>query len=391
MQDALARNPKPASFARIRGQRVAVISDALAERNGVGSYYRDLAVQLSGRGLQTEVLCPDGHTGRSLPMPCDPTQRLWLPPARELTAKLERLQPQVIVLPTPGPFGLYGLWAAKRLGARIIVGFHTHFEALASHYCRAPLDRAVRLGWRLFNTRVFRQAAGVVTTSRPMVAAAQALGAPHVHRLGTLLGPEFLATHTPNRDQLRSVLFAGRLAAEKNLEAVVQAARELPGVAFHIVGDGPQRDFILGQAAQLPNLHYHGWCSRSELLTHMDASDLLVLPSHVESFGTVVLEAMARARTTLISPHCGIAEWPALAADLAIMRPQESLADAISRLSRLDPRMRSRMAQAARRAALAMNEVAVGDWVNIIGGADDMQGADDSCAELTPAHERAMP
>jgi hypothetical protein len=38
-----------------------------------------------------------------------------------------------------------------------------------------------------------------------------------------------------------------------------------------------------------------------------------------------------------------------------------------------------------------MNEAAVGDWVNIIGGADDMRGADDGCAELTPAHERAMP
>lgn len=391
MQDALASKPKPASFTPRHGQRVAVISDALTERNGVGSYYRDLAVQLDDRGLHTEVFCPDGRSGRSLPMPGDPTQRLWLPQVRTLAARLEKLRPKVIVLPTPGPFGLYGLWAARRLGARIIVGFHTHFEALASHYCRAPLDRPVRLGWRLFNARVFRHAAGVVTTSRPMVAAAQALGAPRVHRLGTLLGPEFLATQTPNREQLRSVLFAGRLAAEKNLEAVVKAAHELPAVAFHVVGDGPQRDFILHQTAQLPNLHYHGWRCRSELLAHMDACDLLVLPSHVESFGTVALEAMARARTALISPHCGIAEWPSLAADVAIMQPQESLTDAISRLSRLDPRLRSRMAQGARRAALAMNEAAVNGWLDIIGGADALQHADTTCPELTPAHERALP
>jgi glycosyltransferase involved in cell wall biosynthesis len=390
LQDALTSERTTASSAHPHGQRVAIISDAVAERNGVGSYYRDLAVQLDERGLRTEVICPNGHSGRSLPMPGDSTQRLWLPPVRALTARLESLRPKVIVLPTPGPFGLYGLWAAKRLGARIIVGFHTHFEALARHYCRAPLDRPVRLGWRLFNARVFRQATGVVTTSRPMVTAARALGAPHVHRLGTLLGPEFIAAHTPNRDQLRSVLFAGRLAAEKNLEAVVQAAHELPAVAFHIVGDGPQRDFILHQAGQLPNLHYHGWCSRSELLGHMDACDLLVLPSHVESFGTVALEAMARARTALISPHCGIAEWPSLAADVAIMQPRESLADAISRLSRLDPRLRHRMAQAARRAALAMNDAALSGWLDIIGDADARQDADAVCPELTPVHERAM-
>lgn len=133
MQDAITRERLSASSSRPRGQHVAIISDAVSERNGVGSYYRDLAAQLDERGLRTGIICPDGHSGRSLPMPGDSTQRLWLPPVRTLTARLESLRPSVIVLPTPGPFGLYGLWAAKRFGARIIVGFHTHFEALARH------------------------------------------------------------------------------------------------------------------------------------------------------------------------------------------------------------------------------------------------------------------
>ncbi|APZ42859.1 glycosyltransferase [Acidihalobacter ferrooxydans] len=346
--------------------RAAVVSDAIPERNGVGSYYRDFAPQLEAQGVRIEVFHPDERNGWSLPLPGDSTQRLWLPALRDLKDRIERFAPHVLILPTPGAYGLYGLWLARRLKLKVIIGFHTDFEALTAHYCRAPWDRLVRQSWRGVNRRLFRHSAAVVTTCARLAEQVQILGAAQTHHLGAVLGPEFLTPPSVDAKPLRSVLFAGRLAAEKNLAAFLRAVERLPDLDFHIAGDGPGRHEVITACARLPNLHYHGWCQRHSLRELMDASDLLVLPSHVESFGTVALEAMARARLVLVSAHCGLVEWPGLASKVAVLGKNENLATAIERLRRIDPRLRHEMARSARSAALNMNAAALSGWKTLI-------------------------
>ena len=119
-------------------------------------------------------------------------------------------------------------------------------------------------------------------------------------------------------------------------------------------------------AAELPNLVCLGWVSRDALLAEMDRADLLVLPSVVESFGTVALEAMARERLALVTPTCGIVEWPDLEKALYQFDADEELAAAIRRIAELPAESRREKAHSARLAALELNENSLMHWFGIL-------------------------
>ncbi len=122
----------------------------------------------------------------------------------------------------------------------------------------------------------------------------------------------------------------------------------------------------MAEQLRLSNLYYHGWLARASLRALMDACDALILPSHVESFGTVALEAMARQRVVLISSTSGLAEWPELAASVVVLHEDESLFAAIDRLRRIEEWKRMKIGHAARKAALEMNARAVAGWKSLI-------------------------
>lgn len=69
----------------------------------------------------------------------------------------------------------------------------------------------------------------------------------------------------------------------------------------------------------------------------MDRSDMLVLPSHLETFGTVALEAAARRCLVRVSSRCGLLDWEDFSGSVLRMREDESLADAIARTCGLHP------------------------------------------------------
>ncbi len=187
--------------------------------------------------------------------------------------------------------------------------------------------------------------------------------------MGTPLGPEFVnRAPAPLAEPLDSVLYVGRLAAEKNLERFLAMAEQRPDCRFTVAGDGPLRPLVEEHAWRLPNLTFLGWCSRERVVEQLDAHQVLVLPSSVEAFGTVALEALARQRLVITTPVCGINQWPALARVLAVAGPDESLADTLARLQALTPAARRERAEAGRRAALAMNQEAVDGWLQVLQG-----------------------
>ena len=94
---------------------------------------------------------------------------------------------------------------------------------------------------------------------------------------------------------------------------------------------------------------------------------MLVLPSKVESFGTVALEAMARQRLVLVSGDCGIVQWPSLTAGLCRIGEGESLTDAISRVVALSPGDRAARVEAARSAACDLNRHSLHRWLELLG------------------------
>jgi glycosyltransferase involved in cell wall biosynthesis len=165
-------------------------------------------------------------------------------------------------------------------------------------------------------------------------------------------------------------LFAGRLAPEKNLGAVVAAAEALPEIRFMIAGDGPLRQWLTTQAERLANLEYIGWVNRPRILPLIDDVDALVLPSTVESFGTIALEAMARGRLVVVSSQCGILSWNLLKRGLFQMRDDETLSQTLRRVRELDHAILERKAGIARDAAREINDRNLRHWVGVLADGD---------------------
>lgn len=356
-----------------RTLRLAIVSDAAPGRNGVGAYYRDLVQHLASRVAAVSVFSPtieSGHWQASLvlPMPGDPTQKVCVPNPRALRRWLEQEQPDAVIIPTPGPYGLAGAWLAQRQSIPVIVGFHTSFEHLSELYWHGSLFG--RLAHRYFDRMhrfLFRRSTRILAHSEQMVRMARELGACQPVLVGTPIPPEFIETPvSPFSGSLSRCLFAGRLAAEKRVESLFAAAKAHPDIAFTIAGTGPQREQVEAQAQRLDNLTYVGWLSRVELRQQVDAHDALVLPSHFESFGTVALEAMVRERIAIVSRGCGVSQWPDLAAHLTTFDDETALINALGRLKKTGPALLTQQAQGSRKAALAMHDHCIDQWLELL-------------------------
>ena len=352
--------------------RLAVISDAVPERNGVGAYYQDLLDHLRPRLAATELVSPPtnlvkGERRYLLSLPGDATQPLCFPPLLQLRRILKRLQPHVIIVPTPGPYGLAGMLFGRQLGAVLIAGFHTHFEQLSDLYWSRWFGGASKCYLSWANRRLFKASHLVLANSQEMVETAYRLGAGQAELIGTPVPQSFVtAPVRPLSEKGRKALFAGRLAPEKNLASVLEAARLQPDWQFTVAGDGPLRPLVERTTRDLDNLTYRGWLDRDALRAEFDRADLLLLPSKVESFGTVALEAMIRGRMVLVSAGCGIQEWTSMQPGLLVMSAGQSLDEALQGFASLSPMERQKRADAGRLAACAWNDWTIMGWLELL-------------------------
>ncbi|MFP4030625.1 MAG: glycosyltransferase [Desulfococcaceae bacterium] len=359
--------PTPASRLRI-----AILSDALKDRNGVDAYYRDLTNHLRPRVAEIALLSPNPEDGDfagalSFPLPGDATQQIVFPHLLRLHRKLQLLRPNVVVSATNGPFGLAGIEAARRFHAAFLAGFHTHMEGLCEMYWSPLIGGMTRRVMESQNRLLFHFARAVVVNSPGMERPAANLSDTPVVVVGTPVDHDFLhAPVEPLEKELRRVLFAGRLAMEKNVLDVIHSARFLPEIQFTIAGEGPLRETVRAAEEELPNLAYAGHVPRPNMPALIDEHDLLVLPSALEAFGTIALEAMARGRLALVSRHCGILDWPGLAGGLYAFDENESLSAAIRRIAAVEPSLRERKARRGREAALALNQETIEQWLELM-------------------------
>jgi glycosyltransferase involved in cell wall biosynthesis len=196
---------------------------------------------------------------------------------------------------------------------------------------------------------------------------ARSSGAQRARIVGTPLSSDFFDTpRRPLSPGLKRVLFLGRLAAEKGIDRVLEAAARLPDFRFCIGGDGPLRREVQSAADRLSNLDYLGWLPREQVLETLDASDILVLPSSLETFGTVALEALARHRFVLVTRDCGIAQWPSLAEGLFSIERDESLGDALSRVAHMPLERRQAIARTGWQAAEDFQQETLRGWLGVL-------------------------
>lgn len=279
--------------------------------NGVALTVRDLAVGLIARGHSVELVRPrqrqppDDEPGllvrevRGMALPRYPGLRLGLPAGRLLRRRWTRLPPDAIYVATEGPLGRSALRVAGRLDIPAATGFHTRFDAYAGHYGLAALAPMVRGYLRRFHCR----ADATLVPTDALADELRALGIDGVRLLRRAVDTGHF--HPARRDAgLRAqwgadgstpvALYVGRIAPEKNLELAVRSFRAIQQVAprarYVWVGDGPARAAL---AAANPDFVFAGTLRGDALARHYASADLFPFPSLSETFGNVILEALA--------------------------------------------------------------------------------------------------
>lgn len=279
------------------------------EINGVALTVRDLARGLWQRGHLTDVIRPRQHDDvepvaqellvPGARLPGYNTLRFGLPAQRLLETRWRLHRPDAIYIATEGPLGWSALRAARNVGIPVATGLHTRFDLYMHDYgigMLAPLA----LGWM----RRFHNAAAA--TLVPTQALQEELAARgfrnlvHLPRAVDTLrfapcrrDPALRARWGMHDDDL-VVICVGRLAAEKNLPLAIAAFRHLqrshPRARFVLVGDGPLRATL---QREHPDFVFCGTQTGRALAEHVASADLFLFPSRTETFGNVVLEAMA--------------------------------------------------------------------------------------------------
>jgi len=353
--------------------RLLAISDAAPSRNGAGAYYLDLLEQMAGRlektCLYSPTIDPQGkwQAGLSLPLPGDKTQKLCFPNPVELSRIFKILNPDIVVIATPGVYGMTGAWMARRRKIPYLTGMHTSFEQLTELYWPNSIrGKIVEQYFNFSNGFLFRHTEAVLGNSEPILKQAQDMGAPKTRLIGTPVSSEFIKPACkPHRGSFDSCLFAGRLAQEKNIEALLTAVTDFPDIKFSIAGDGPLRKIIIAAAREHKNLDYLGWLSRPALRKMVDEHDALLLPSHFETFGTIALEAMAREKLVFVSQGCGITHWSKLLSGLIVI-DESGLSYSIKQVLMKSPQERKDIACTANTLALEWNIDVLDQWDRII-------------------------
>jgi len=326
--------------------RIMIVTDAWAPQvNGVVRSIVETVRELRLLGHQVALLTPlggehdDGDGFLTVPCPTYPDIRLSLFPYRKTAARLAAFAPHAVHIATEGPLGLAARRWCRRHRQPFSTAYHTRFPEYIHARTRLPL--AVSYAWM----RRFHNAAQAVMAPTPAIVAD--LKARGFHNVVLWSRGVDIDTFSPGaRDRLDSTpprfVYVGRVAVEKNIEAFLQL--DLPGSKW-VVGEGPQLEEL---RARYPDVYFAGVFPQAELARIYRAADVFVFPSRTDTFGLVLLEAMA----------CGVpvasttgGALPEVVGDAGVLVPPGdavALASAIAELLE-DPARREELGEAARR------------------------------------------
>ena len=305
--------------------RIALVTDAWAPQvNGVVRTLGAVTAELARRGHEIEVISPGEY--RSLPCPTYPEIRLALAGSHTVGARLAEFVPEAIHISTEGPLG----WAARRWclanGRQFTTAYHTQFPEYLARRSHLPAS----VFWPYIR-RFHGPSSGVMVATETIRAQLAAHGITQLRewsrgvdlaQFGPNIAPPDLFFDLPRPIQL----YVGRVAVEKNIEAFLANSHRGSKV---VVGEGPA---LARLRAVFPEAHFVGQQSGKALAACYAGADVFVFPSRTDTFGLVMIEALA----------CGtpVATYP-VPGPLDVLTPEsgcmaETLEDAIAGALTLD-------------------------------------------------------
>ena len=273
-------------------QRILIVTDAWAPQvNGVVRSYENLVCELRRLRHRVEIVSPQLFMTISLPGYDEIA--LALGPYRKLARWIEEFSPDILHIAVEGPLG----WAARRYCRRhdlpFSTAFHTNCPAYialrAPRLIRKPLERMTRMLLRRFHGAA--QHTFVATPS--LEAQLRGWGfAGSLRRLSRGVNAD-LFFPPPERPQAEVpvLLYVGRVAVEKNLEAFLSLTEAETGrVHKVVVGDGPA---LAALRKAYPDVTFRGVLAGQVLAAAYRSADVFVFPSRTDTFGIVMIEALA--------------------------------------------------------------------------------------------------
>ncbi len=304
--------------------RILIVSDAGAPQvNGVVSTLTQTASWLGRFGHDVKMLTPAAF--RSIPCPTYPEIRIALRAYAGVEAAVRDFEPQHIHLATEGPLGLAARRCCLRHRLRFTTSYHTQF----AHYIRARTP--VPLAVTFFALRWFHGAGArcLVRTSTVREELRERGFRNLVHWGRGVDTDRFRPQDKSWLGLPRPVAaYVGRIAVEKNINEFLR----MPWAGSKIViGDGPARGVL---SAAYPQIRFLGYLFGAKLADHLAAADVFVFPSRTDTFGLVMLEAMACGVPVAAFPVTGPIDVVTDGVNGAL---DEDLAQAATRALGIDP------------------------------------------------------
>jgi glycosyltransferase involved in cell wall biosynthesis len=269
---------------RSEGLKILIVSDAWRPQvNGVVRTLEILGRDLEALGHQVRFATPDRHF--TLPLPTYPEIRLSVLPRRALERQIRAWRPDAIHIATEGTLG----FSARALCLRHAIPFTTSFHTRFPDYVRARLPFVPEAAIYRVLRRFHGKASVTMAATPSLKAELEQHGFANVRIWSR--GVDVEQFHPVPGAALpfpKPVwLSVGRIAVEKNIEAFLRL--DLPGTKV-VVGDGPAR---AGLERRYPQARFLGLKTGEELAAAYAGGDVFVFPSRTDTFGLVLLEALA--------------------------------------------------------------------------------------------------